>query len=81
VSENREALQLLASTLERVDHPVTPAGMLRVIDLLTDGAGPLWSAPGGSALEDTIYSTLAVLRPRRAVEISRRAEAARSPSP
>ncbi len=64
VSENREALQLLASTLERVDHPVTPAGMLRVIDLLTDGVGPLWSAPEGSALEDTIYSTLAVLRPR-----------------
>jgi hypothetical protein len=63
VSENREALQLLASTLERVDHPVTPAGMLRVIDLVTDGGGPLWNAPGGSVLEDTIYSTLAVLRP------------------
>jgi hypothetical protein len=63
VSENREALQLLASTLERVDHPVTPAGMLRVIDLVTEGAGPLWNAPGGSVLEDTIYSTLAVLRP------------------
>ena len=62
VSENREALQLLASTLERVDHPVTPAGMLRVIDLVTEGAGPLWNASEGTALEDTIYSTLAVLR-------------------
>jgi hypothetical protein len=63
VSENREALQLLASTLERVDQPVTPAGMLRVIDLLTNGAGPLWNASGGSALEETLSSTLAVLRP------------------
>jgi hypothetical protein len=62
--ENREALQLLASTLERVDQPVTPAGMLRVIDLITDGAGPLWNAPKGSALGETISSTLAVLRLR-----------------
>ena len=64
VSENREALQLLASTLERVDQPVTPAGMLRVIDLVTDGVGPLWNAPRGAALEETIYSTLDVLRRR-----------------
>jgi hypothetical protein len=64
VSENREALQLLASTLERVDQPVTPAGMLRVIDLITDGAGPLWNAPRGPVLEETIYSTLDVLRRR-----------------
>ena len=64
VSENREGLQLLASTLERVDHPVTPAGMLRVIDLITDGAGPLWNAPKGAALEEAISSTLAVLRRR-----------------
>jgi hypothetical protein len=63
-SENREALQLLASTLERVDQPVTPAGMLRVIDLITDGAGPLWNAPRGSALAETIYTTLDVLRRR-----------------
>jgi hypothetical protein len=55
---------LLASTLERVDQPVTPAGMLRVIDLVTDGAGPLWNAPGGSVLEESIYSTLDVLRRR-----------------
>lgn len=80
VSENREALQLLASTLERVDHPVTPAGMLRVIDLLTDGAGPLWNARRGSVLEETIFSALAVLRgdavPANAENISLRAGAA-----
>jgi hypothetical protein len=64
VPENREALQLLASTLERVDQPVTPAGMLRVIDLITDGAGPLWNPPESSALGESIYSTLAVLRLR-----------------
>jgi hypothetical protein len=63
-SENREGLQLLASTLERVDHPVTPAGMLRVIDLVTDGAGPLWNAHRSPALGETIDSTLAVLRRR-----------------
>jgi len=64
VSENREALQLLASTLERVDQPVTPAGMLRVIDLITNGAGPLWNGPKSKALEETISSILAVLRLR-----------------
>jgi hypothetical protein len=64
VSENREALQLLASTLERVDQPVTPAGMLRVIDLITDGGGPLWNTAKGSALAETISSILAVLRLR-----------------
>jgi hypothetical protein len=62
VSENREGLQLLASTLERVDQPVTPAGVLRIVDLITDGAGPLWNAPKGGALGETISSTLAVLR-------------------
>jgi hypothetical protein len=64
VSKNRQELQLLASTLERVDQPVTPAGILRVIDLITDGTGPLWNARKGSALEETISLTLAVLRLR-----------------
>jgi hypothetical protein len=64
VSENREGLQLLASTLERVDQPVTPAGVLRVIDLITDGTGPLWNAPRGAVLEETISSTLDVLQLR-----------------
>lgn len=62
VSENREALQLLASTLERVDQPVTPAGVLRVVDLITDGSGPLWNPPRAVALGETISTTIAVLR-------------------
>jgi hypothetical protein len=62
VSENREGLQLLASTLERVDQPVTPAGVLRVVDLITDGTGPLWNAPRGAALGESISTTLDVLR-------------------
>jgi hypothetical protein len=61
VSENRDGLQLLASTLERVDQPVTPAGVLRVVDLITDGTGPLWNPPRGQALAETISSTLDLL--------------------
>lgn len=62
VSENREGLQLLASTLERVDQPVTPAGVLRVVDLITDGTGPLWNAPRPAVLGESISATLDVLR-------------------
>ena len=61
VRENRESLELLADTLETVDEPVTPAGMLRVVDLVTDGAGPLWGATKDAPLGDAIATTLAIL--------------------
>jgi hypothetical protein len=63
VVEHRDSVRLLASRLERTDKPVTPAGMLRVIDLLTDGTGPLWNAARGAALGEAISSTLDVLTP------------------
>jgi hypothetical protein len=61
VAENRGSVRLLAERLERIDQPVTPAGMLRVVDLITDGTGPLWNAPRSAELSETISSTLAVL--------------------
>jgi hypothetical protein len=42
---------------------VTPAGMLRVVDLVTDGAGPLWGTTKDAALGDAISVTLAILTP------------------
>ena len=51
--------------LDRLDEPVTPAGMLRVLDLITNGASPLWAGMKGPALGNTIATTLAVLRPDR----------------
>lgn len=40
----RQAIEELAETLEREEHPVTPAGMLRVTELIRNGAGPLWGS-------------------------------------
>jgi hypothetical protein len=71
VRENRESLELLADTLETVDEPVTPAGMLRVVDLVTDGAGPLWGATKDAPLGDAIATTLAVLTRGRDPRLSR----------
>jgi plasmid stabilization system protein ParE len=62
-AEHHGELSLLASKLERVDKPVTPLGVLRVLDLITDGTGPLWNPARSVALGETISSTLAVLTP------------------
>ncbi|HVN60297.1 MAG TPA: hypothetical protein VMT59_03480 [Gaiellaceae bacterium] len=63
VREHGESIRALARALESLDEPVTPAGMLRVGDLVQDGGGPLWAATGGPALADEISATLALLRP------------------
>lgn len=60
--ERRVALEALAKTLERENEPVTPAGMLRVVDLITAGAGPLWGT-NDEALGEAIEATLALLAP------------------
>ncbi|MGZ4280554.1 MAG: hypothetical protein ACXVQ4_00530 [Gaiellaceae bacterium] len=63
VREHGESIHALARALEKVGEPVTPAGMLRVVDLVQDGGGPLWASTGGPALSDEISATLALLRP------------------
>ena len=57
----RTSLEALAGTLELEREPVTPAGVLRVVELVTDGAGPLWGS-SEEALADEIQTTLRVLR-------------------
>ena len=61
--ERRAALEGLAKRLERETEAVTPAGMLRVVDLITAGGGPLWGT-NEEALGEAIESTLTVLGPR-----------------
>jgi len=56
------SLEALAKTLERENEPVTPAGMLRVAELVTAGGGPLWGT-SEEALGEEIETTLAVLTP------------------
>jgi hypothetical protein len=65
VREHRECVHELAEVLDRLEEPVTPAGMLRVLDLITNGASPLWAGMKGPALGNAISTTLAVLRPDR----------------
>ena len=60
--QRRISLEALAKMLERADEPVTPAGMLRVTELITAGAGPLWGT-SEEALGEAIETTLAVLAP------------------
>jgi len=55
------SLEALAKRLEREGEPVTPAGMLRIVDLVTDGTGPLWGS-SDDALSSEIETTLSVLR-------------------
>jgi hypothetical protein len=62
VREHRDFVDLLAQALERLEEPVTPAGMLRVVDLLSDGASPLWGTTKDATLRDAISTTLAILR-------------------
>jgi hypothetical protein len=62
VREHRECVHELAEVLDRLDEPVTPAGMLRVLDLITNGASPLWAGMKGPTLGNTITTTLVVLK-------------------
>ncbi len=64
VREHRESVETLVRALERVEEPVTPAGMLRVVELVTDGCGPLWGTTKDAALGEAISKTLAILTPR-----------------
>jgi hypothetical protein len=61
VREHRESVQLLARTLERVQEPVTAAGMLQARELISNGASPLWGTTKDAALDDAISTTLAIL--------------------
>jgi hypothetical protein len=61
VREHRESVQLLARTLERVQEPVTAAGMLHVRELISNGASPLWGTRKDEALRDAISTALVIL--------------------
>jgi len=63
VREHGESVLALADTLENLAEPVTPAGMLRVLDLVQNGAGPLWGTTKGPTLGDAIGATLQILTP------------------
>jgi hypothetical protein len=52
--------EVLAQTLEEGSE-LTPAGMLRVTTLVTDGRGPLWGA-SDDALEAEVETALSLLR-------------------
>jgi hypothetical protein len=65
VRVHRESVRRLARALENLDEPVTPAGMLRVIDLVTGAGSPLWRTANDAALGEAISATFAVLTPRR----------------
>ena len=63
VRKHRESVLLLARVLEQTDGPVTPAGMLRVVDLTCDGRSPLWSTGEEEPLGEAISTALALLQP------------------
>ncbi len=64
VRPQQRAIEELAETLEHEESPVTPAGMLRVADLVSNGAGPLWgSSP--ERLRSEIEMTRRLLVPER----------------
>jgi len=64
VRRQQRAIEELAETLEHEENAVTPAGMLRVADLISNGAGPLWgSSP--ERLRREIDMTLRLLAPQR----------------
>lgn len=53
--DSREALLGLADLMES-ESPVSAAGVARLRDLLTDGAGPLYYAGAGRSLASCIWS-------------------------
>jgi hypothetical protein len=63
VQVHRRAVRRLARALENLDEQVTPAGMLRVIDLVTGAGSPLWRGTSDAALGDAISATFAILTP------------------
>jgi hypothetical protein len=65
VREHRESVRSLARALESLEEPVTPAGMLRILDLVTGAGSPLWATTTDGALGDAISTTFAILTPRR----------------
>jgi hypothetical protein len=54
VLASRESLLGLAERLESPD-PVNPCGVARVLVLLTDGTGPLYSRGGGDRLREAVW--------------------------
>ena len=64
----RESLEALAASLENENQSVTPAGMLRVLDLVTSGTGPLWGT-SVRALDDALEATFALLGARSNVRM------------
>ena len=61
VQEHRASLLALVRTLERTDEPVSPAGVLRVAELVGDSSGPLWGTSRDGRLGEAISTTLALL--------------------
>jgi hypothetical protein len=61
--QHRQSVLTLASRLEDLDGPVTPAGMLRVRSLLADGASALYGTVKGPELGKAIASILDLLEP------------------
>lgn len=61
--QHRQAVLALAGRLEALDQAVTPAGMLRVLALLTDGASPLYDTTTSPELGRAVTSALALLEP------------------
>jgi len=74
VQTHWKSVESLVRALEHVAEPVTPAGMLRVIDLVTSAGGPLWGT-SDAELGEALAATLAILTPRGA-ESTRAARAA-----
>lgn len=62
IRANHQSLKSLVTRLELDDQPVSPAGMLRVIDLITDGRSPLYGR-SADALANAIAATIQLLEP------------------
>ena len=61
--QHQQAVLALATRLEDLEAPVTPAGMLRVVALLKDGASPLYGMTKCDELGDAIAAILGLLEP------------------
>jgi hypothetical protein len=64
VRAHRHALRALVRWLEAHDKPVTPAGVLRVVDLITQAGSPLYDTGRSERLGAEIAATIDLLRPR-----------------
>jgi hypothetical protein len=63
VRQHRDAVLALAEKLDAVDEAVTPAGILRVETLLTDGASALYGMAKSPQLGEAISRLLRLLEP------------------